>query len=113
MEVPSMLSEYFIDLCFIRAEPCESIRIVEKLQEEIRRIFPVVSTIYIDHKREEGLEIAVCELNGLSMWETEEELLMYVEEKLSDECWSWLTGYRLQVIPKEDAGTCSLKKGDE
>jgi hypothetical protein len=113
MEVSSVPSEYFIHLCFIRpelSEPTEPTNFVETLQEEARLLFPTVSSLYVDRKCEEDLEIVVCELNGLSLWETEEEVLLYMEERLSEEWLSLLAGYKIQVIPKEDAGTCSLKQ---
>jgi hypothetical protein len=105
--VPSLPSEFFINLCFIRSElndTSEQIRLVGKFREEASLLFPVISSLYIDRKSDEVLEIVVCELNGLSMWETEEELLVHLEEKLSDEWWSWLSGYKVQVFLKRMQG---------
>lgn len=102
-----MLSEFSVDLCFIREERLQdSPSIKEAVEKELLRLFEPYARWSVDTKKDGSLEIAVAEMKGICPWQTEEELLHYMETAAGEAFWSWLQAYRLQVEPKEDAGSC-------
>ncbi|MCZ8518188.1 MULTISPECIES: hypothetical protein [Paenibacillus] len=107
-----MPSEYDAALCFVRRMEENGRPLHVVLEADLRRIFPGAS-LDMDPKAEEGLEIVVARINGLGPWESENELLDRMEQQLPEPWWNWLSGYRLQVTPKEDAGPCRLTKKRE
>ncbi|UJF33840.1 hypothetical protein [Paenibacillus hexagrammi] len=111
-----MPCEFSLDLCFIREHAPEPFQDV--IEGELRKLFAGRGTWYIDCRKEAGLDIAVAEVKGLAAWESEEEVLRYIEdfrESSRDtvpvqDCWDHLQGYQVQVTPKIDAGCCRLQK---
>ncbi|WP_135556702.1 hypothetical protein [Paenibacillus cymbidii] len=103
-----MLSEYRVDLCFIRRQTAEASPFPE-IETQMRRLFSSRSSCFIDRKREEGLDIAVAQVNGLSTWSTEQEVILHLEACMEPESFECLSGYRILVTPKEGAGCCQLK----
>ncbi|MNS05261.1 hypothetical protein D3C72_366600 [compost metagenome] len=67
-------------------------------------------TWYVELKKQDGLLIAVAEGKGLTVCETEDQFLTFIDPQLNSPCWDWLNGYSLQVIPQEDAGSCRMKE---
>ncbi|MGG1519998.1 hypothetical protein ABE504_31725 [Paenibacillus oryzisoli] len=105
-----MPCEFTLDLCFIRDDA--QISLPAMIDRQLHGMFAGKGTWYIDHKVEDGLEIAVAEVKGMGTWESEGELLRYIEETGTDptqDIWDYLQGYQVQVIPKVDAGCCRLK----
>lgn len=112
MEVPFECS---IDLCFIQQHDPES-GFRQKIERELDRLFVSKGNWYLDMKteEEEGLDIAVAEVKNLFCWESDEKALAFLEQSIQSgaECWNHLQGYRIEVIPKEDAGCCKVRKHD-
>lgn len=104
-----MPSEFMLDLCFIRPAT-ENPDFFLEIETEIRALFQDSGTWYVDGKTADGLDIATVEINGLSHWETEDNVIAYVETRMTSECWNWLQGYKLRVVPKEDVGPCERKR---
>lgn len=103
-----MPSEYMLNLCFIR--PLEvSDDFSASIDAEMHAVFNGRGDWYADYKTSEELRIAVVEINGLSTWKDESEALQAIEGAMSGDCWDWLQGYTLRVVPKEDVGPCCLK----
>ncbi|OXM87556.1 hypothetical protein [Paenibacillus rigui] len=108
-----MPCEFQMDLCFIREHTPSPFQTV--IAGQLNRLFTGRGTWYIDYRVEDGLDIAVAEVKGLAAWETEDEVLRYVEENASmdleaeADCWNHLQGYQLKVSPKVDAGCCRLQ----
>ncbi|WP_079913255.1 hypothetical protein [Paenibacillus sp. 32352] len=108
-----MASEFALDLCFIRehAQPPFKTALDQQLQE----LFAGRGSWYIDYREEEGLDIAVAEVKGLGIWESEDDLICYIEDSIENDgnsassCWGHLQGYQVKVTPKEDAGCCRVK----
>lgn len=73
-------------------------------------LFSSQASCYIDRKKEDGLDIAVVQINGLSSWSTEQEVIAHLETRMQPESLEWLNGYRIQIIPKENVGTCRLQR---
>jgi len=106
-----MPSEFTLDLCFIRKPKRTPFQTM--IYQQLHELFNGKGTWYMDYKEEEGLEIAIAEVKGLGTWECEEDLLRYIEESVLDQtqdCWDYLQGYQVQVIPKVDAGSCRLTR---
>lgn len=104
-----MPSEYMVDLCFIRPQTAAPSPFPE-LDVQMRTLFSSGASWFIDRKREEGLDIAIAQVNGLSSWSSEQEVISHMETRMQPESLEWLSGYRIRVIPKENADTCCLKK---
>lgn len=109
-----MLNEFIVDLCFIRPET-ELASPFPDMETELDLLFASSSAsaapCYVDRKREEGLDIAVAQVSGLSVWQSEQEVIAHMEDGMERGSMEWLSGYRVQVIAKEDAGACCMKKG--
>ncbi|KRE70463.1 hypothetical protein [Paenibacillus sp. Soil750] len=109
-----MPSEFALDLCFIREHAQSPFYTI--IEQQLNELFAGKGTWYIDLREQEGLDIAVAEVKGLAIWESEEEILNYIEkytisgEPSEHDCWNHLQGYQVKVSPKADAGCCRLKK---
>ncbi|WP_027084657.1 hypothetical protein [Cohnella panacarvi] len=104
-----MPSEYELNLVFIRdSGECE--RLLDDINREMARMLDGGAKWNAYGRTEEALHIVVVEANGLTPLTTEEEVIGRLESRMESECWEWLTGYQLTVTPKEDAGSCRLKK---
>ncbi|MBE1445875.1 hypothetical protein [Paenibacillus sp. OAS669] len=108
-----MASEFALDLCFIREHAQPPFKTV--LDQQLRELFVGRGSWYIDYREEDLLDIAVAEVKGLGIWESEDDLLCYIEdfiEKDGDSApnsWQHLQGYQVKVTPKVDAGCCRVK----
>ncbi|OAS13450.1 hypothetical protein [Paenibacillus oryzisoli] len=109
-----MPSEFALDLCFIREHAQSPFYMI--IEQQMSELFAGKGTWYVDHREQEGLDIAVAEVKGLSTWESEDDVLSYIEEYAGSglpaelDCWIHLQGYQVKVMPKADAGCCRLKK---
>ncbi|WP_054028397.1 hypothetical protein [Bacillus sp. FJAT-28004] len=105
--------EFTLNLCFIREHTQSPFQSV--INQQLQGLFAGKGSWYIDHREEEGLDIAVAEVKGLATWETEDEIIRYIEESArmdsasESACWDHLQGYQVSVSPKLDAGCCRLK----
>lgn len=102
-------SEYQLDLVFIR-DCGDAEQLLEEVRYEMGRMMDGGAKWNAYGRTEDGLHIAVVEANGLTPLTTEAEVIERLEGRMESECWEWLSGYRLTVTPKEDAGSCCLKK---
>ncbi|MCS7461523.1 hypothetical protein N0M98_15330 [Paenibacillus doosanensis] len=108
-----MPTEFALDLCFIREHG--QLPLPTLIDRELQKLFAGRGSWYIDFKVKEGLDIAVAEVKGLGTWETEDELLQYIEESMeqdsdsAEDSWEYLQGYQVKVWPKIDAGSCRIK----
>lgn len=104
-----MPSEFVLDLVFVRQQSAEA-PFAAAIEDEVCRLFSGRGSWHTETKREEGLDIAVVAVNGLAAWDTEDDVLDYMDARMQSDCWNWLNGYHLKVIAKEDAGSCRCKK---
>lgn len=104
-----MTCEYQANLCFVRPGDWGDAVLAEEVAALARKLFPGAS-VDVSAAREEGLDVAVARVNGLAAWQTEEQLLDWLDARLPEEWWIWLSGYTVEVMPKVDAGPCRLKK---
>ncbi|NEW05833.1 hypothetical protein GK047_07350 [Paenibacillus sp. SYP-B3998] len=109
----TMPCEFALDLCFIREHTQSPLQTV--IDQQLHGLFVGKGTWYIDHREEEGLDIVVAEVKGLATWETEDDILRYIEESVEtdvaseSDCWDYLLAYQVKVSPKLDAGCCRIK----
>ncbi|CAG7641618.1 hypothetical protein PAESOLCIP111_04251 [Paenibacillus solanacearum] len=107
-----MASEYFVDLCFIKPHTDAGAPFPE-LEAQLGALFSSQAAITVERKQDDGLEIAVAQVSGLSAWTTEQDVISHLEKHMPLDSLDWLNGYRIQVILKEDAGPCRLKRRGE
>nr|WP_275899524.1 hypothetical protein [Bacillus piscicola] len=65
---------------------------------------------YLDTKEQDGAEIVIAELKGMSRWNSEGEVLEHLERAAPADFWKLLQGYQIQVFPVVMKGCC--KHGD-
>ncbi|MFD2216367.1 hypothetical protein [Metabacillus endolithicus] len=91
-----MRNETYLDFCFIREKQGE-------FSQEIHNLFSKIFVgkrlnWYLDEKKVDGLEVIVAEVKGLSDWESEEELIDYLDENADNLFWTYLQGYQLSIF---------------
>lgn len=103
-----MKNETLIDFCFIR-------NIGEGFEKEIDELLQTVFMKqqlywYLDGKQTEGADIVVAELRGMSTWESEEEVLRFLENQAAPHFWEYLQGYQIQVFAaKKGCASCGSR----
>ncbi|MFC4102250.1 hypothetical protein [Paenibacillus xanthanilyticus] len=103
-----MTCEYNADLCFIR--PAGWGGVLEGEAEALtRKLFPGAA-VETEASVEEGLDVAVVRVNGLAAWQSEAELMEWLDDKMPESWWIWLAGIKAEVMPKADHGPCRVKK---
>jgi len=98
-----------MDMVFIR-DLGDSQELLGEVQLEMGRLFDAGARWHAYGRTEDGVHIVVVEANGLTALTTEDEVMERLESRMESDCWDYLSGYRLTVIPKEDAGCCRVKK---
>ncbi|SET02483.1 hypothetical protein SAMN05216389_104210 [Oceanobacillus limi] len=93
-----MLSETFLDFCFVEKETGN---LSNKIESTFEGLFKHERRLhwYLNKKVENGLEIIVAEVKGISKWQTEDEVIDYLESNAEEGFWNSLQGYQLQVLP--------------
>ncbi len=91
-----MISEVFIDFCFIRHPGLQFKSVVE---EELKNLFPETIHWYLDCNEEDEYEMIVAELRGMGRWSTEDEVIQHLHKQATDKFWEWLQGCRIHVYP--------------
>ncbi|MCR2804043.1 hypothetical protein [Paenibacillus soyae] len=105
-----MTCEYNVQLCFARPMGWGGGELAEEAEALLRWLFAGATLDVERMEPEEGLDIVVARLNGLATWSTELQLLDWMDERMPEDWWIWIAGCKAEVIPKEDAGPCRIKK---
>lgn len=92
-----MKNETYVDFCFIREAKSHFSYEIDLLLKEI--FHSEVLHWYLDEKCEDELEIVVAECKGMSHWDSEEQVLQYLEQHASDSFWRYLQGYQIAIYP--------------
>ncbi|MWC29894.1 hypothetical protein [Paenibacillus sp. MMS18-CY102] len=103
------MGEYDVELCFIRPRNWGEASLLEEVRELVCHLFAGARTD-VEHGEEDGLDVAVAKVNGLAVWDNEEDLLDWLDDALPESWWDWLAGYKVNVMKKEDAGPCLIKR---
>jgi len=94
-----MNSETYLDFCFVREHKGP---FAEEIDSLLKALFKGVRVSwYLDEKTEEGVDIVVAEVKGMSRWQTEDEVIEHIEEHARDDFWNYLQGYKLFVYPNK------------
>jgi hypothetical protein len=103
-----MNSETYLDFCFIRKASgdfkAEVDSMLTKLFEGVRLNW------YLDEKKEDGVEIVVAEVKGMSKWQSEDETIEYIENHAEESFWDYLQGYKMFIYPaKRGCNSCGTQ----
>ncbi|MFC5733159.1 hypothetical protein [Cytobacillus gottheilii] len=103
-----MNSETYIDFCFIR-ESSGSFK--EEIDQLLRELFAKIRlNWYLDVKQKDGLEIIVAEIKGMSKWQSEAELIQFIETNAKEDFWTYLQGYKAFIYPQSKGGkSCGVR----
>ncbi|WP_231689548.1 hypothetical protein [Bacillus sp. FJAT-27245] len=100
-----MNSETYIDLFFARKEEGKFSPEVDSLLKELfsgKRL-----NWYLEEKQEDGVDVVIAEIKGMSPFQTEEEGIAFIEMHAGDRFWDYLQGYKIFVYPnKRGCGSC-------
>ncbi|WP_071396269.1 hypothetical protein [Bacillus tuaregi] len=100
-----MNSETYLDFCFVREKAGDFAVEIDRLLTELFK--DIRLNWYLDEKTEDGIEIVVAEVKGMSRWQSEEETIEFIEEHADEEFWQYLQGYQMNVYPaKRGCGSC-------
>lgn len=90
-------SETYLDFCFIREKDGFLKEDVHSMLEALfkHKIFHW----YLDVKVNMGAEIVVAEVKGMSNWNSEQEVIDYLETQATDDFWALLQGFQFNVFP--------------
>ncbi|MDX8367109.1 hypothetical protein [Cytobacillus sp. IB215665] len=103
-----MNSETYIDFCFVRKSTGNFIAVVEPMLTELFN--EVNLNWYLEEKNEQGIDIVVAEVKGMSRWKSEEETIHYIEDHARDQFWEYLQGYKIYIYPpKKGCSTCGTR----
>ncbi|MGP4081764.1 hypothetical protein ACTWQL_17800 [Pseudalkalibacillus sp. R45] len=91
-----MISEVYIDLCFIRKPQTDFKGFIE---QEFRQLFPSTIHWYLDVKVGEDFEMIIAELRGMGRWQSEEEVMAHLDKHGSERFWDYLQGVQMNIYP--------------
>ncbi|GIN61049.1 hypothetical protein J27TS8_10420 [Robertmurraya siralis] len=92
-----MISETFLDFCFIRKA---SGNFGNDIEQILQSLFKGTKLHwYLDEKEIEEAEVVVAEVKGMSRWQSESEVIQFLEEHASEHFWEFLQGYQMYVYP--------------
>lgn len=100
-----MNSETYLDFCFIRSATGNFSAEIDKM---LAKLFKGVRVNwYLDEKLEDGVEIVVAEVKGMSRWQSEDETIEFIEDNAEDAFWEYLQGYKMFIYPdKRGCNNC-------
>lgn len=113
-----MKSEFFLDLIFIRSKGGGADDFTDAVEALLEPLFSGKAYWYVECKQEHAneheqeLEIARVEVKGQGFWDSEEQLLAYLEENAEPLFWEWLQGYRVLAERKQAGECCGCGNGE-
>ena len=100
-----MNSETFLDFCFVREAKGDFSSEIETMLEHLFK--GIRLHWYLEEKRMEDAEMVIAEVKGMSRWQSEDEVIEYLEEKAGEGFWQYLQGYKMFVYPvKKGCSSC-------
>lgn len=100
-----MNNETYLDFCFVR-------RAQGNFSKEINNLFLSLFTgvklnWFLEEKVEEGADIVIAQVKGMSKWSSEEETIQFLEEQAEESFWEYLQGYQIYIYPVTMRGCTS------
>lgn len=97
-----MNNETYLDFCFIRQKK-------ENFSEEIHAILSklfadVKLHWFLEEKVEQGVEMVIAQVKGMSKWCSEEEAIEFIESQAEPVFWDYLQGYQMYIYPVNKRG---------
>ncbi|MBM7554188.1 hypothetical protein [Thalassobacillus pellis] len=102
-----MKNETYLDFCFIRSLAGGLAAEVEKMFTDLFKNQRL--NWYLDYKVQDGAEIVVAEVKGMSSWKSEEAVIDHLETNADDSFWKVLQGYQFHVYPAKGCSTCGTR----
>ncbi|MEQ2525418.1 hypothetical protein WMO40_01790 [Bacillaceae bacterium CLA-AA-H227] len=100
-----MNSETFLDFCFIREASGDFGTEIDVMLKELFKGTRL--HWYLDEKKVDGADVVVAEVKGMSRFQSESEVIQYLEERGEDAFWEYLQGYQMYVYPnKKGCNSC-------
>jgi hypothetical protein len=101
----SMISETYIDFCFMRAQSGEFAAEIDKLLKNTfakKRL-----NWFLEEKEIDGADVVVAEVKGMSDWSSEDDTITFLEENAGEKFWEYLQGYKMFIYPvKRGCNSC-------
>ena len=96
-----------MDLCFIREhEPDHNFD--QAVAKQLQSLFIGMGSWFTEVKQNnDPIDIVVAEVKGMGKWQSEEDVVAYIEKNATPQFMSWLQGYRIQLDIKEVHEGCS------
>ncbi|WP_173917475.1 hypothetical protein [Halobacillus sp. Marseille-Q1614] len=102
------INETYLDFCFIQ-ETTGSL--AGDVNNMFKRIFSGQRlNWYMDEKSEDGIEVVVAEVKGMSSWTSVEEVIHHLDENAGEEFWETLQGYQFNVYPAGGCSSCGQRE---
>ncbi|WP_101845432.1 hypothetical protein [Halobacillus sp. Marseille-P3879] len=100
-----MKNETFLDFCFIREEEGG---FYEDIHHMLTSLFKGQRLHwYLDERIDNGVEIIIAEVKGMSKWSSEKEVEEYLEYQADESFWKVIQGYHFRIYPAEKGcATC-------
>lgn len=93
----AMNNETYLDFCFIQQETGQ---LASEVNHMLKHVFEGQSlNWYLDEKVQDGAEIVVAEVKGMSEWTSEAEVIRHLERGADSKFWETLQGYQLYIYP--------------
>ena len=100
-----MNNETYLDFCFVR-------KTQGNFCKEIDELFSALFTglylnWFLEEKIEQGADIVIAEVKGMSEWRSEEETIQFLEDQAGETFWEYLQGYQMFIYPANTRGCYS------
>lgn len=92
-----MISETYLDFCFIRKQSGEFAADIDELLKSMfgkKRL-----NWFLEEKTIDGAEMVIAEIKGMSDWGSEEDTIQFIEENADSKFWDYLQGYKMFIYP--------------
>jgi hypothetical protein len=100
-----MISETYLDFCFIREQTGDFAADIDELLKNMfgkKRL-----NWFLEEKTVDGADMVIAEVKGMSDWGSEEETILFIEEHGDTKFWEYLQGYKMFIYPvKKGCNSC-------
>ncbi len=99
-----MNNETYLDFCFVRVVQGNFSQEIDILLSSLFK--DVKLNWFLEEKVEQGAEIVIAQVKGMSNWRSEEETIQFLEDQAGKDFWEYLQGYQMYIYPANMRG-CS------
>jgi len=100
-----MNSETFLDFCFVREAKGN---FLSEIQDMLGELFKGIRLHwYLEEKHIDSAEMVIAEVKGMSRFQSEDEVINFLEEQGGEHFWKYLQGYKMFIYPvKKGCSSC-------